>query len=466
MSYTKIIAVKSRLKACLKYTSNPEKTFTVADVKALGQLLDYAQRDSKTGQYRFVTGFHCTPETALQTMQNTKHRWHKDTPGYVQGYHIIQSFAPGEITPERCFQIGCEFAERYLADKYECTVSTHLDKGHLHCHIVFNSVSYTDGRMFRNDFAAYYQGIRKVSDELCKAHGLSVIETDGSGTQYHAWKTEKEGGITIRKTVQADLDAAMKCTASWDAFVSELRRRGYVVQLSGPHRKYTTVQPAFGKRAIRLSSLEEPYHENAIKQYFAKRQYQRLGAEEPGANRSMAEETQQYYTLYQKQLPAYIRRKYTGFMAMYYHYRLLLRHVRRGKTSRRYTHLLWEDLQKFERIKKQCDFIWENRIGTLEDVAAIKNKAGRQITQLVAERKQLYYLRGKNQSGYNSGAIAAQIEDLTKKMQELRKLQTLCRQIEVDAVRIEQQWEQIRCMETGEQGRKEKEQNEQRSRRR
>lgn len=113
------------------------------------------------------------------SMELTKRLWEQPTDKGVLAYHIIQSFSPGEATPDQVHEIGCEFARRFLADRFECTVSTHLDKGHLHNHIVVNSVSYADGKMFRNNFDTYYHGIRQVSDELCRENRLSVIETDG-----------------------------------------------------------------------------------------------------------------------------------------------------------------------------------------------------------------------------------------------------------------------------------------------
>lgn len=101
--------------------------------------------------------FNCMPQNAYCIMQATKQRWGKPLNGGNVGYHIIQSFKPGEATPDQVHEIGCEFARRFLADRFECTVSTHLDKGHLHNHIVVNSVSFMDGRMFRNDFTTYYK---------------------------------------------------------------------------------------------------------------------------------------------------------------------------------------------------------------------------------------------------------------------------------------------------------------------
>lgn len=112
------------------------------------RLLSYTQNQDKTEHQLYVSGFHCDPDTACQSMEETKRVWFMPTDKGILAYHIIQSFSPGEATPEQVHQIGCEFARRFLADRFECTVSTHLDKGHLHNHIVTNSVSFIDGRMF------------------------------------------------------------------------------------------------------------------------------------------------------------------------------------------------------------------------------------------------------------------------------------------------------------------------------
>ena len=172
MAYTKIKAVKNHLRRCLEYTANPEKTEMGIDLQ---KALAYTQNSDKTEHQLFVTGFNCDPTSAYGQMLATKHRYRKTDPGHVQGYHVIQSFASGEVTPQQAHEIGCEFVRRAFADRYEVTVSTHLDKGHLHNHIVFNSVSFADGRMFRNDFKGYFKGIRAVSDQLFRVYGVSVI---------------------------------------------------------------------------------------------------------------------------------------------------------------------------------------------------------------------------------------------------------------------------------------------------
>ena len=135
MATTKILPVRKRLKDCLDYAANPKKT-EIFRGDALDRLMHYTQNEDKTEHQLYVTGFNCDPQNACLIMEATKRRWHKDIGHGNVGYHIIQSFKPGEASPDQVHQIGCELARRCLADRFECTVSTHLDKGHLHNHIV------------------------------------------------------------------------------------------------------------------------------------------------------------------------------------------------------------------------------------------------------------------------------------------------------------------------------------------
>lgn len=126
MAYTKLIVIHSRLDRCLDYTQDEEKT-------SLETVLDYAMNRDKTEQDCFETALNCSRETAYADMMDTKRRWGKVS-RKRKGYHVIQSFAPGEVTPEQAHAIGVELAQRLLADRYEVVVSTHLNKAHLHSH--------------------------------------------------------------------------------------------------------------------------------------------------------------------------------------------------------------------------------------------------------------------------------------------------------------------------------------------
>ena len=158
------------------------------------------------------------------------------------------------MTPGQAHEIGCEFVRRFLAGRYETVIGTHLDKAHPHNHIVFNACSYADGRMFRNNFNDYYNGIRTVSDALCREYGLSVIEPQNKGKQYREWLDEKEKKPTMRGMVKADVDEVLAAAASFQTFVLGLQRRGYIVKY-GPEIKYMAVRHKTGGKFLRLKSL-------------------------------------------------------------------------------------------------------------------------------------------------------------------------------------------------------------------
>ncbi len=133
MAITKIIAIRDRLDKRVNYAVNGEKT-------TLDTGITYAANPEKTEQHFFTSVLNCEScETAYAEMQTTKRRFGKL--GGVVGYHFIQSFAPGEVTPEQAHAIGVAFAQRLFGDRYEVVVGTHLDKAHLHNHVVVNSVS-------------------------------------------------------------------------------------------------------------------------------------------------------------------------------------------------------------------------------------------------------------------------------------------------------------------------------------
>jgi len=164
MAYDKIIPIRSRLDHCIDYVLNPEKTAGLE------------------------LAMNCSLDSAYKDMTETKQRWDKS--GGVLGYHIIHSFAPGEVSPEQAHAAGVKFAQQLLGDRFEVIVATHVDREHLHCHIVCNSVSFVDGKKYRDDFKAYFGDIRTVSNEVSREQGLSVIEPKRTGKHYAEWNAE------------------------------------------------------------------------------------------------------------------------------------------------------------------------------------------------------------------------------------------------------------------------------------
>ena len=243
MAYDKIITIHARLDRRINYALNPAKT--------------------GDGNQNLCAALNCQPDTAYRDMQETKCRWGKEKRP-VQGYHIIHSYAPGEVRPEQAQELSVEFARQLLGDRFEAVVATHVDHEHIHSHIVFNSVSCTDGRMFRSDFKAYYVNIRGVSNTISRENGLSVIEPKGKGKQYAQWNAEKQGKPTIRGLIRQDIDAALSGAISMQTFFAALEKQGYTVK-RGANVKHTAVRPPGSERFIRLDSLGEGYTEADLK---------------------------------------------------------------------------------------------------------------------------------------------------------------------------------------------------------
>ena len=206
MAYTSVIPVR-RLDRTVDYVQNKEKTTP----KSLEEAVDYAANRDKTESACFETGLGCTTTSAFEDMRLNTLRWHKETG--VQGYHLVQSFAEGEVTPELAHQIGVEFAEQLLLGKYQAIVTTHLNTKHYHNHIVWSAVSLEDGKKYHSNSKSYYTEVRALSDALCQKYGLSIIETPESlrgKRQYEKWRAEENNQPTWRTAIRQDVDEARR----------------------------------------------------------------------------------------------------------------------------------------------------------------------------------------------------------------------------------------------------------------
>lgn len=189
MAYTSVLPVH-RLDRSIEYVKDRAKTTKSAG--SLEEAIDYALNREKTEQTIFEDAIGCTCENAYVDMVKTKERFHKKEG--VQGYHLVQSFAEGEVSPELAHLIGQELAEQLLKGQYEVVITTHLNTKHYHNHLVWNSVSMVDGRKYHSNAKSYFTEVRQISDQLCRKYGLSVIQTNqGKAMHYAQWKAEAEG---------------------------------------------------------------------------------------------------------------------------------------------------------------------------------------------------------------------------------------------------------------------------------
>ena len=169
MAYTKIHAIKATVDKAIDYICNPDKT----------------------DENIFISSFACSPETAAIDFKYTLDHCGENSPN--KAYHLIQAFAPGEVSFEEAHRIGKELADRLLQGKYSYVVTTHIDKGHVHNHIIFCAADNINHDKYHDCKQSYYR-IRKLSDELCKEHNLSVIiPGEKRGRKYNEWDADKNG---------------------------------------------------------------------------------------------------------------------------------------------------------------------------------------------------------------------------------------------------------------------------------
>ncbi len=264
MATTKIWPVRDSLKRVVDYASNPEKT----SEDDLASVIRYAMNGDKTSadaaaeteKACYVTGVNCSADTALDEMLNTQKHFGK-TGGNV-AYHCYQSFRPGEVSPEQCHQLGVELARRMWGDKYQVLVATHLDRDHLHNHLVCCSVSFIDGKKF-NDNKAAYSKLRRLSDEICLENGLSVIEKPRRKTPRQIHFAEKNGEPTKYNLMREAIDNAVSLSTNISTFISLMKQQGYIINYSYT-RKYPTIRSVNSQKAVRLYRLGEDYELDRI----------------------------------------------------------------------------------------------------------------------------------------------------------------------------------------------------------
>ena len=367
MAITKILGKNHKMKVLINYVTNKDKTDE--------QVLVYYQ--------------HCDPGFAYQQMMDTK-RALKKTDGR-QGYHIIQSFAPGEVTPEVAFEIAKEFAKEYLKE-YQVVVGTHVDKHHIHSHLVFNSVNRITGEKYHIDTQQYYTQIRAISDRLCREHGLSVIMSGepSKAVSYVEWLRQSKGQPTYRSMLEADLKESIEDANDIGHFYMIMESKGYEIKHGN----------RLGFRFRGEEHFMYPERKN--------KQYSEDGIREAIAGNLMDIEAglKPAYIIRQPYVP-YKRTakvKYKGFMALYYHYVYLLRSIENRQYPPRMTPRLRKDVMRFEQIKVQFDFMRKNGISDRTEMDAYVAQQEESIKKLTKQRMILNVRKKKYQSLFEAQA--------------------------------------------------------------
>ena len=235
MAVTKTHPIKSTLKAAIEYICNPDKTD--------GNLL--------------VSAFGCAAETADIEFEWT--RRHSIDKGTHLGRHLIQAFQPGEVSAEEAHEIGMQLAKEILGDKYEFVLTTHIDKGHIHNHLIFNAVSFTDHKHYHSNKCSYHE-IRRASDRLCKEHGLSVIVPGRDKGKSYIEHQAAQNGTSYKAKLKAAIDRLIPVSSSLEDLLARLQREGYEIKRG----KYISARAPDQERFTRLKTLGADYTEAAV----------------------------------------------------------------------------------------------------------------------------------------------------------------------------------------------------------
>ncbi|WP_455910304.1 relaxase/mobilization nuclease domain-containing protein [Dysosmobacter welbionis] len=246
MAVTKIKAIRGTLSKAIAYILNPEKT----DEKLL------------------VSSYGCASETAAREFEWTRKLAEQKgmNPVRIIARHVIQSFEIGEVTPELAHEIGKQFADEILGGKYEYVLTTHIDKDHVHNHLIFNAVDFVNYHAYKSYKRIYYD-MREVSDRLCKENGLSVIPpSQNKGMGYKEY-TEAKRGTSWKQKLKQTIDRLVITAKDYDDFLRLMQEAGYEIKTG----KYISFRAEGQERFTRSKTIGENYTEERIKERIAGR---------------------------------------------------------------------------------------------------------------------------------------------------------------------------------------------------
>lgn len=374
MAITKILRRKSRVDKLIAYALNPAKTEN-------GSLTAY---------------IHCSDGYAAREMQLVRKNW--DAEQGTQAFHIIQSFAPGEITPELALQLAQEFAQEHLQG-YQVVIGTHCDHAHIHNHIVFNAVSFVDGKKYHSTPQTYYRQVRAISDRLCREHGLSVVMEDGErrrGMTYAEWKAVQDGGLSLRQVVARDVREVLSYALDYGEFLTLMEGKGYEIR----HGKYLSFRPYGYERFIRPQLDSVKCTEDAIRAHIE-------GELENSAARVLVPKP---YRPYPKPV--------VGVIGIYRHWLYVLGCYAKHKGPPQQSALLRSELRHFERYKTQHRYLVQHRIVTGEDLQKHQEELNGRLQALTRTRTILNTQKKRKGKLYTALATVEQFSPVADLLSE------------------------------------------------
>ena len=343
----------------------------------LKRALDYVMNPEKTQRGRLVGAINCQADMAFEQMMDTKKQFGKTDKR--QGYHIILSFKEDEVEPDRAFKITQKFVAEYLGDAYEAVFVVHDNTDHVHSHIVFNSVSFVDGKKYRYEKGDWAKYIQPITNKLCQEYGLSIIDVeDGSKEKQHEnykdWSEYREGSFVWADMIKRDLDACILQANDFRGFLELLSEKGYEVKQG----KYLAVRPQGMTRFRRCKTLGENYSQEAI--------VERIAKEDLSFYQSQNEEKQA--AIVKCYVKRYRRAKMSGLQKRYY-----AKLYRIGKLKKKPYSQVWkykDDIRKMHKLQEQYLFLVRHKIESAEELVSVLDNLTDKKKEASKEKSKTY----------------------------------------------------------------------------
>ena len=369
--------------------------------KHLKRSLDYVMNPEKTQDGRLVGAINCQVDSAFEQMKATKRKFGKVDKR--QGYHIILSFKEDEVNPDTAFEITRRFVEEYLGKSYEAVYVVHDNTAHVHSHIVFNSVSFVDGKKYRYEKGDWAKYIQPITNKLCQEYGLSIIDVDDGSKEkehesYKDWSEYREGSFVWADMIKRDLDSCILQAGNYEQFLELLSDKGYEVKQG----KYLAVKPQGMTRFRRCKTLGDMYSDEVIRE--------RIEKEDISFYREQQKKVQP--VLCKCKVRRYRRAKMSGLQKRYY-----AKLYRIGKLKKKPYSQVWkykDDIRKMHKLQEEYLFLVNHDIHSAEELVSVISSLTDKRKEVSAEKSRIYKARERSRELFDIADDMKELEPAEK----------------------------------------------------
>ena len=432
MATTGFWPVKGRLKEVIAYANNPDKTTAKEYLDAdLNAAIRYVENDDKTDQTMFVSGINCSKHNAYNEMIAVKRRFGER--GKNIAYHGYQSFAAGEVTPDEAHQIGLETARQMWGARYQVVVTTHLNTDNIHNHFVINSVSFVDGKKFRNGIGDRLE-LRKISDAICAERNKSVIQSHKFYSNKKEYWIRSSGKLTHRDMLRRDVEEALSKCCTFKEFEYYLKCLGYRFERDFRYEHPSVIADGW-KRAVRISGLGEKYSREAMRQKLVANQrlpelYVLITPKWKRAPLLNFE-----YQLRQAQRKDTVQLLFEVFIELI---KICTGSNIQEADNRPLSPIMRAEVQKIDKYIEEYKLLCDNHIKSPKELLSFQEGLSAKITALEQERYALRLKLRRAKTPEEDAALKEQAKELTKQITPLRKELKVARRIEEHIPKIKE----------------------------